>query len=224
MNKIIDDIMENTPIISGMVNKNQILIILENLYNVISSGVEGDVVELGCSIGTTSIFIRKLLDAMECDKEYHVYDSFQGLPEKNIIDNPPPEDETVVFEKGKCARTIEEFTNTFEQQGASLPHIHEGWFSEIDPASYPEKICFAFFDGDFYTSIIDSFNMTYHKISKNGIILVHDYGYPPLPGVEIACSEWLADKPEKIHAECGVGKLKKVTQTETIDAPSNPSP
>lgn len=210
MNKMIDDIMKNTPIISGMVSKDQVLIILENLYDVITSGVEGDIVELGCNIGTTSIFITKLLAAMECDKEFHVYDSFQGLPTKNSLDTADPEVVSKVYEEGQCTRSREEFINTFERLGSTLPHIHEGWFSVIDAASYPNKICFAFFDGDFYSSIIDSFDMTYHKVSKNGVILVHDYGYPPLPGVEIACSEWLKNKPEKIHAEKGLGRLKKL--------------
>ena len=74
-----------------------------------------------------------------------------------------------------------------------------GFFKDIPDEKYPDKIAFAFFDGDLYTSIIDSFNKTFHKISKNGIIIVDDVGGIPLdkhelPGAEIAIKDFLKDK------------------------------
>ena len=56
-----------------------------------------------------------------------------------------------------------------------------------------------FFDGDLYTSITDSFNKTFHKISKDGIIIIDDVGGTPLekhvlPGAELAIIDFLKDK------------------------------
>ncbi|MBC6426588.1 MAG: hypothetical protein GDA51_09020 [Ekhidna sp.] len=45
---------------SEMVSKNQVRIILTNLKEVLDKNIEGDIVELGCNVGTTSLFIRKI--------------------------------------------------------------------------------------------------------------------------------------------------------------------
>ena len=37
--------------------------------------------------------------------------------------------------------------------------------------------CFSFFDGDFYTSIIDSFNKIFHNVQRGGIIIIDDCGW-----------------------------------------------
>ncbi len=59
--------------------------------------------------------------------------------------------------------------------------MHVGWFAKIPSNEYPPKIAFAFFDGDFYSSIKDSFNMTYNKLTKGARVLIHDYNNSTLP-------------------------------------------
>jgi len=180
-------------LLSEMVSKKHIEIILENLKKSLS--IEGEVVELGCNIGTTSIHIQKALK--ETNKKLYVYDSFQGLPEPTNFDG-------IIYKKGDCNSTKKQFIENLKND---LPIINEGLFSECE---YPNKICFAFFDGDFYSSIMDSFNMVYSKISKGGYILIHDYKFEKLPGVEKACNEFLKDKPEKIIEKDNIGIIKKL--------------
>jgi O-methyltransferase len=83
------------PLISEQVSKLQVEVILRELTRVLDAGVEGDIVEFGCYIGTTSLFIRRLLDNQQTASvkgrsfhapEFHVYDSFEGLPEKSVWD------------------------------------------------------------------------------------------------------------------------------------------
>ena len=179
-------------IIGSMMTYYQIVAVLENLYNVIIHDVPGDIVELGCNIGTTTMFMQKLLDELKCDKVIHVYDSWQGLPQMSTHDATSLT--THNFKKGSCTTSKQSFINTFTDINLKLPLIHSGWFADIPDEEYPEKICFAFFDGDFYQSIIDSFQKTYHKIQKNGIIMIDDCGWLPLPGVQKACMDSLSDK------------------------------
>jgi O-methyltransferase len=123
--------------------------ILKNLEAVIKSEVEGSVVELGCHQGLTSVYIQRLLDALESKKEYHCYDSFEGLPDKHEKDGIDDH-----FVKGLFNNiTKQTFIDYFSFSQLKLPIIHEGWFNE---ATYPDKICFAFLDGDLYQSILDS--------------------------------------------------------------------
>jgi O-methyltransferase len=181
---------------STMMGYWQIVAVLENLQDVLERGVDGDVVELGCNIGTTSIYLRKMLDAFGSRKQLHVYDSWQGLPDKHR--NDVAADRSRSFEKGWCRTSRASLVESFEARGLALPVIHSGWFADIPDDEYPDPICFAFFDGDFYTSIRDSFAKTFHKMTPGGVVIVDDCGWDVLPGVQRACEELLAGRPETL--------------------------
>lgn len=193
--QIVSSILDTTPLLSGMVTRLHVESILNNLEVVLLCDIPGDIVELGCNVGTASVFIRKLLDAYKSDKEFLVYDSFEGLPSKL------PEDETDLerqFVEGQCKTNPEVFIQNFDKLGLQLPIINEGWFKEIDDSKYPNKIAFAFFDGDFYSSIIDSFDKVYPRLSVGARVIVHDYGWRALPGCKKACDDFFLDKSEGV--------------------------
>lgn len=201
MNPVYEIIEQHPETISPLVGISQMRYILDNLYSV--KDIPGDVVELACNIGTTALYIRRLLDMINSEKTYHVYDSFEGLPEPAEIDGD-------LCKKGDMQRDKEEIINSFLVADLEIPVIHKGWFAEIPDNEYPEKICFAFFDGDFYSSILDSFCKVYHKMTPGGIILIHDYEGAQLPGVKKACDYFLKDKPEKVSdIFWGIAKIVK---------------
>lgn len=196
-------ISEHPQTISTMVHIDQMKYILDNFYSV--KDIPGDVVELGCNVGTTALYIRRLLNLVESGKEFHVYDSFEGLPDANEHDGNPPR-----LNKGNLAKEKSAFEQSFKDAGLEFPVIHKGFFGELLDENYPQKICFAFFDGDLFSSILDSFFKVYHKMSKGGIIIVHDYEGAELPGVKKACDYFLADKPEKVcEVFRGMAKIVK---------------
>ena len=81
---------------------------------------------------------------------------------------------------------------------ANLPRpiIKKAWFDELNPEQdLPEKISFALLDGDYYESIRTSLKLVAPKMTKNGIIVVHDYRNEALPGAAKAVDEFLARKP-----------------------------
>ena len=82
-----------------------------------------------------------------------------------------------------------------------LQTIYSGWFKDIPDSEYPEKISFAFLDGDFYTSIIDSLNKIYKKMVPGGIIIIDDCGWNALPGCKKAVEDFLEDKPENLTVD-----------------------
>ena len=205
MEKILNEILADT---KGkkflMLADGQIDYILKNLALVIE--LPGDVVELGCNVGVTSSYLQRLIKAAGAEerKYLYVYDSFEGLPPKT------PEDGATPCDAGASAVSIEMFKRTFEDAGVPMPIIHKGFFGDVPDEYYPEKICFAFFDGDFYGSIMDSFKKVYDKMVTGGVILIHDYKWLNFPGVQKACEDFLRDKPEKDFQEIfGIGKVVK---------------
>ena len=170
--------------------------------------VPGDYVEFGCYRGDTSLLLAEMLrkDAIfdelveksveKSAKKLWIYDSFEGLPEKS------EKDESEVgkdFRQGELMVTKREVKARFLRAGLPVPIIKKAWFNELTEVDLPEKIAFAFLDGDLYESIKDSLKLVENKMSDVGVIIVHDYNNPALPGVAKAVDEWLRDKNMEIE-------------------------
>ena len=169
------------------------------LVQTILQEIEGDVVELGCFEGVTTILLQKTLDQYNSHKRIHVYDSFEGLPDKSEKDGD------TTYNLGACKTQKEALIQNFEKFHVKLPEIHVGWFQDTLPKELPDKISFAHLDGDFYSSILDSLVYTYPKLTKGAVVVIDDYCDPAvhnvhniLPGVKQACDEFFKDKPEKV--------------------------
>ena len=157
-------------------------------------GVEGDFVELGCYKGDTSVLLAKLLRAKNSDKKLWLYDSFAGLPEKTSEDQSSAGDQ---FKKGELFVSKREVVLKFKRAGLRVPIIKKAFFEDLDPAQdLPKKIAFAFLDGDLYSSIKTSLRLVLPKLEKQGIIIVHDYNNPELPGSARAVDEFLSAHKE----------------------------
>lgn len=162
--------------------------------------VEGDFVELGCYKGDTSILLQKLLLKNGFDHRLFLYDSFEGLPERTREDASVAGDG---FKKGELLVTKKEVVLKFKKAGLPVPKIKKAFFEDLDsgsrlpngsinpahPGDLPEKIAFAFLDGDLYSSIKTSLDLVLPRLSKDAILLVHDYNNPSLPGVARAVDE-----------------------------------
>ncbi|MBQ1372698.1 hypothetical protein IIY67_00555, partial [Candidatus Saccharibacteria bacterium] len=104
--------------------------------------------------------------------------------------------------------------------------IKQAWFDELDPASdLPAKICFALLDGDFYASIRASLALVAPKMVDGGVITVHDYRNPALPGSAKAVNEFLAQHPEfTLRIVSGLAVIDKKSASAKIsltDAPDS---
>jgi O-methyltransferase len=174
-----------------------------NIYHMVSQviayNVEGDLVEVGCNEGQSSVLFKKVLQSHRSNKRLHVYDSFEGLPSVQTADGD-------TYRKGDLATTEDVLLNNFRLHDLEPPIIHKGWFENTLPNGLPQKICFAHLDGDLYESILVSLKYVYPRLSKGAICLIDDYcdpninpdGWNYLPGVKKACDEFLLDKPEQI--------------------------
>lgn len=187
------------PIISDQISREGLDVVWQQLARVLSDDVPGDVVELGCYVGTTSLFIRRLLDDTEQTgiRAFHVYDSFEGLPAKGIQDTNAA---GVDFEAGKLFVSKKAFVEQFVSAHLVPPVIHKGWFEDIAPEDIPEQIAFAFLDGDFYSSIMSSLRLVYPRMAPGGRILIDDYQHETLPGVEQAIHDFFQGKPLKLRS------------------------
>jgi O-methyltransferase len=199
----VNQIIAKYPLISDQVNTDQVRVILHTLEQTLGTH-DGAVVEFGCYIGTTSLFIRRLLDAYADTRPFHVYDSFEGLPAKT------PKDESRVgdqFQAGELAVSKKHFLQQFQKAGLRPPTIHKGWFSDLTSADVPGQIAFAFLDGDFYESIRDSLKLVLSHMQAGSVILVDDYSREALPGAAKAVHELLPHTLIKTQHNLGIIQL-----------------
>jgi len=184
-----EQLLAGYPLISDQVNKDQLSVILHELEKVLANGLDGAVVEFGCYIGTTSLFIRRLLDAHKDSREFHVYDSFEGLPPKTAHDESRAGDQ---FQAGELSVSKKQFLQQFQKAALRPPVTHKGWFSSLTEKDVPEQIAFAFLDGDFYESIHDSLKLVLPRMQQGGVIIIDDYAREALPGAAKAANELLS--------------------------------
>ena len=185
-------------------------ILLQELKKTLNNNVLGDVVEFGCYKADTSVLYQKLLESMghggafqpenqapsTSQKTLWLYDSFEGLPAKTREDNSAAGD---AFQAGELLVTKREVIEKFKKMGLKLPKIKKAFFDNLDIIyDIPEKISYAFLDGDLNQSIKTSLRLVTDKMSQGGVIIVHDYNNPELPGSARAVDEWLKDHQPKV--------------------------
>ena len=156
--------------------------------------VEGDFVELGCYRWETSVLLEKLLEKQGSEKKLWIYDSFEGLPKKTAEDASVAGD---AFKEKELLVSKREVVERFKRARLKLPIIKKGFFENLDPEKdLPREIAFAFLDGDLYNSIKTSLKLVAPKLAKGGVMVVHDYNNPELPGSARAVDEFLRARTE----------------------------
>ena len=80
-----------------------------------------------------------------------------------------------------------------------MPVIKKAWFADLTVDDMPRQIAFAFLDGDFYQSIKDSLELVGPLMNNDGIVVIHDYSNPALPGVKRAVDEWTLRHKAKLQ-------------------------
>ncbi len=166
-------------------------IILQELEPVLS--LDGDVVEFGCYAGDSSVQLAAAMRSHP-EKWLWLYDSFEGLPAKTAEDNSAA---GWRFKQGELRVEPETVAHKFRKLQLPDPVIKKAWFQDLDAENdLPSKICFALLDGDFYESIKTSFALVAPKLINGGVIIVHDYRNPELPGSAKAVNEFLAQNPD----------------------------
>ena len=168
--------------------------------------VEGDFVELGCYRGDTSLLLAEVIRDYSTNlvensvdnpvKRLWIYDSFEGLPTKSSKD---ASELGILFRAGELSATKREVKQRFLRAGLPVPIIKKKWFHDLTPADLPDKIAFAFLDGDFYESIRDSLRIISGKMASGSVIIIHDYDNSALPGVAKAVDEWWSDNMGQLN-------------------------
>lgn len=177
--------------VTDQITDEEMAILLRELTGVLARGIEGDVVELGCYEGGSAVELQRYLVQHAPERSLWLYDSFEGLPDKTEEDRSPLGS---LFQPGVLKAAQSRLKRNFVKAGLPIPEITRAWFYELDPEDLPDTVAFAFLDGDYYESILDSLKLVWPKMRPGSVIVVDDYQNVKLPGVQKALDAFLADK------------------------------
>lgn len=142
-----------------------------------SRSVDGDVAELGVYRGGTGRLLSQVLP----DKAVHLFDTFEGMPERDRRYDP-----------AAYSRAFLSDTSLEEVRGylADRPNVqlHAGTFPETAKSLEHARFAFVHIDADIYPSTLAACEFFYPRMTPGGVMLFDDYGN--CPGVIQAAEEF----------------------------------
>jgi len=114
------------------------------------------------------------------EREYLLFDSFEGLPPAQGIDGETAlrwqADTSAPDYFNNCTASEESAAEAMRLSGASNYRIIKGWFSRSLPSvAWSHDIAVLRLDGDWYESTMDCLEALFPHVTKGGIIIIDDY-------------------------------------------------
>lgn len=150
--------------------------------------IDGNIAEVGVYAGDTATILNYHKNNK---KKLYLFDTFEGLKDCENKDGD-------YLQNGFFEYNYDEVNNKFKDDKSV--ELIKGYFPEsVIKEVNDSKFSFIHLDVDTYQSTLNCLNYFYDKISKGGIIIIHDYqNNEQTKGVGIAVNEFLSDKPETV--------------------------
>jgi O-methyltransferase len=140
--------------------------------------LDGAIVECGTWRGGMS---AALIEVAGAHREYHFFDSFEGLPPAKPIDGPAAlawqRDTTSPFFHDNCTASLEDFQHAIAMTGVSTHqiHVHAGFFDQTLPGLTMPPIAVLRLDADWYESTMLCLESLFDKVMPGGVVIIDDY-------------------------------------------------
>ena len=157
----------------------------------------GNVAECGVCMGEFSYFINQYFP----DKTLYLFDTFEGFSERDL-------------EVERSLNRVAFLTSMFNDQSffaGANEHVvlgrmlypekcllKKGYFLET-AADVNDQFCFVNLDMDLYQPMLEGLRFFYGRMCPGGVILLHDYFHPELPGVKQAVEDFEKEQGVKLH-------------------------
>lgn len=192
------DIFYNIVSPFSMTSKERIHGLYDSLEFIRNNNIEGDIVECGVWKGGNILGIIEYLDYHKIyDKTVWLYDTFNGMTNPTDVDiDINGKKASEILHEVMCLSPIDEVKKTLSLSKFSKEKIKivEGdvcvTLKSLD--NLPSNISILRLDTDFYESTKMELNVLYPKLTKNGILIVDDYGH--WKGSKLAVDEYFQNQ------------------------------
>jgi O-methyltransferase len=139
--------------------------------------IKGDIVECGVWKGGMIAGIAEIVG--DVDRTYYLFDSFEGLPDAQIIDGSSAQSWQKNTDSpnyyNNCKSNIEDADEAMNLSSIKNYKIVKGWFKDTLPNNTINEIAILRLDGDWYDSIYECMHCLFPKVVNNGLVIVDDY-------------------------------------------------
>jgi O-methyltransferase len=155
--------------------EHELLIIAKRILN-LNASVHGSIVEAGAFHGGSTAKLS--LVAKLANRQFHVFDSFAGMPENQETHGKSIYGREHHFPKGSHAVGLDEVRGNVQAFGdPSRVHFHKGFFSDTMP-SFHEPVAVACINVDLVQSTKDCLRYLYPLTQPGGVIYSQDAHFP----------------------------------------------
>jgi hypothetical protein len=150
------------------------------------TGVYGAVAECGVFRGYFASYINEYYP----DRTLYLFDSFEGFEQSAIeAENAWIKEEGIVsWTRGDERLSLLRCPNRVRTV------VKRGWIPGSFSGLEDERFAFVNLDMDLYDAQLNALRFFAPRMSKGGVILLHDYYYPALPGVKLAVNEFSKER------------------------------
>jgi O-methyltransferase len=173
---------------------------------VVDRGIPGAFVECGVWRGGSMMAVAEtLLRRGVTDRELHLFDTFEGMPEPSERDRriggPPAVEILEVSDRSSKVWAIAGLDDVREGMAetgypAERVHFHPGRVEDTIPAAAPDEIALLRLDTDWYESTRHELEHLYDRVPPGAPILIDDYGF--WEGARQAVDEFLERRGERL--------------------------
>lgn len=154
--------------------------------------VNGAVAECGVFRGNFAGVLNSNFE----DKKLYLFDTFSGFDDKDINEEKNDKADEWLSNGAKEMFTIgSEILSLLRCPYKQNVEIRKGFVPETFVGLEDEKFCFVNLDMDLYQPTVKAPNFFYERLEYDGMILLHDYFHPKLPGIKQAVDEFIASQP-----------------------------
>lgn len=165
--------------------RRDMLILL--LRTIVEKNIAGEMAELGVYQGHTA----KLIHYYVPEKKLFLFDTFEGFTKRSV--DSEKENTNYSISETEFSDTSIEKVKRFILQKNDNVSFHIGYFPESIPESCLKlRFSFVHLDADLYEPIYEGLKFFYSRMTRNGLIIVHDYN--SWPGARKAVDDFFKDK------------------------------
>jgi hypothetical protein len=154
--------------------------------------VDGDVAECGARSGKSTAF---MLEADPVTRQYHIFDSFQGLSEPAAEDTTAPSLPSHWKRGDMAVNESETRANLADFANVSF---YPGWIPERFVEVADRRFALLHVDVDLYHPTRDSLEFFWPRLMPGGMVVCDDYGFATCPGAKQALDEFFTKRAAAI--------------------------
>jgi O-methyltransferase len=186
-----------------LLEKERVFANIDSVQHIIDHDIDGDIVEVGVFKGGSIISMILALEELKIkNRKIHLFDTFEGMTEPTNVDIDLNNQHASILMDDplvSCGCSLNEViknVNFHCKYPKDLINYHKG--DILKTIFIPSKIAILRLDTDWYESTKFELENFYDKVSKNGVIIIDDYGH--WQGCKKAVDEFLSKNP-KIEIE-----------------------